>query len=210
MKGPLAILVGYGLGAIPFGLLLARWRRGIDPRRVGSGNIGAANVLRSAGKAAAGLTLILDAGKGAAAVALAGGLDLPVGWVAGAGLAAVAGHLFPVTLGFRGGKGVATSFGVILALRPPLAAVALAVWLAVALASRYASLAALCAAAALPAAALALGEQRRVVALALVLAGLVLWRHQDNIRRLLEGTERRIGESLARPEGGVGDRPARP
>ncbi len=186
-----ALLLGYLLGSIPFGLVFTRAAGLGDIRRVGSGNIGATNVLRAGGKALAAATLLADGGKGAAAVLLAGWAWGPA-TAAWAGLAAVLGHLFPVWLRFRGGKGVATGLGVLLAAAPLAGAVACAVWLAMAKLGRRSSLAGLAAFAAAPVAAWAVyGAGRGWLALAG--AALVFARHHANIRRLLAGTEPRIG-----------------
>ena len=186
-----ALLLGYLLGSIPFGLVFTRAAGLGDIRRVGSGNIGATNVLRAGGKALAAATLLADGGKGAAAVLLAGWAWGPA-TAAWAGLAAVLGHLFPVWLRFRGGKGVATGLGVLLAAAPLAGAVACAVWLAMAKLGRRSSLAGLAAFVAAPVAAWAVyGAGRGWLALAV--AALVFARHHANIRRLLAGTEPRIG-----------------
>ncbi len=187
-----ARLGGYLLGAVPFGLLLTRASGLGDIRQVGSGNIGATNVLRTGRKGLAAATLVLDAGKGAAAVLLAATLAGPEAalW---AGAGAVLGHLFPVWLGFRGGKGVATGLGVLLAAGWPVGAVACAVWLVVAKLARFSSLAALTAFASAPLAATLLAGPG-LVKLSLVIAVLVFARHHANIRRLLAGTEPRIGQ----------------
>lgn len=187
----LVALAAYLLGSVPFGLVLARLFGLGDLRRIGSGNIGATNVLRTGNRLAALLTLVLDAGKGAAAV-------LTARWVVGAdaaqlaGLAAFAGHLWPVFIGFAGGKGVATYLGTLLALSFPVGLGACGVWVVVAALSRYSSLAALGAAASSPLWALGLGAND-LWALALVLSVLIFWRHGDNIARLIAGTESRIG-----------------
>ncbi len=192
-----AAALGYGLGSIPFGLVLTRLAGRGDIRATGSGNIGATNVLRSGAKALAALTLALDAAKGAAAVlAVAlwggeGGVDGGTGATALAGLAAVLGHDFPVWLRFRGGKGVATTLGVLLALAWPVGLLACATWLAVASLSRYSSLAALAALGAAPFYAQWLGGE--AVGAAALLALLAIIRHHANIRRLLKGGEPRIG-----------------
>ena len=187
-----ALLGGYLLGTVPFGLLLTRAAGLGDIRNVGSGNIGATNVLRTGRKGLAATTLALDGGKGAAAVLLAATLAGPEAalW---AGAGAVLGHLFPVWLGFRGGKGVATGLGVLLAAAWPVGAVACAVWLAVAKLARFSSLAALTAFASAPLAA-ALLAGPGLVKLSLAIAVLVFVRHHANIRRLLAGTEPRIGQ----------------
>ena len=187
----LACLFGYLLGSIPFGLLLTRFAGAGDIRGIGSGNIGATNVLRTGRKGLAAATLLLDGVKGAAAVLIAG-------WLAGtdiamlAGLAAVLGHLFPVWLRFKGGKGVATALGVLIAAAWPVGLVACAVWLVVAAIARRSSLASLVAVASAPLTGLIL-KDFSVVKLALTIAVLVFVRHQANIRRLIAGTEPRIG-----------------
>ena len=183
-------ILAYLLGSIPFGLLLTRFAGAGDIRNIGSGNIGATNVLRTGRRDLALATLLLDGGKGAAAVLLAG-------WWAGAEAALVAGgcvvigHLFPVWLGFKGGKGVATALGVLLALDPLVGAIACLVWLLVAFASRYSSLAALVAIGTSPLTAW-LATGRAEAALAALLAVLVFIRHHENIGRLAQGTEGKI------------------
>jgi len=185
-------LLGYLLGSIPFGMVLARVMGLGNLREIGSGNIGATNVLRTGNKAAAALTLLLDGGKGAAAVLLARAM---AGEDAAqlAGLAAFAGHCYPVWLGFRGGKGVATFLGLLLALAWPVGVACCLTWLATAAAARISSLAALVAAVLAPVWALVLGHGAAVV-LCACLAGLILWRHRSNIARLRAGTEPRIGQ----------------
>lgn len=193
MLAPLAasLLLGYLLGAIPFGLLLT-WAAGLgDIRRIGSGNIGATNVLRTGNKKLAAATLLLDGLKGAAAVLLAAWLG---GHNAGlwAGIAAVVGHAFPVWLGFKGGKAVATSYGVLIAAAWPVGIAAGAAWLVVAGLTRISSLAAIISFALAPLLAWVLADAP-LVKLALAIAVLVFVRHHANIRRLLAGTEARIG-----------------
>jgi glycerol-3-phosphate acyltransferase PlsY len=186
------LLLGYLLGSIPFGLLLTRAAGLGDIRRVGSGNIGATNVLRTGNKALAAATLLLDGLKGAVAVLLAtwlGGHEAVL-W---AGIGAVLGHAFPVWLGFKGGKAAATSYGVLIAAAWPVGLAAGAVWLATAAVTRISSLAALVSFALAPVLAAALADLT-VVKLALVIAVLVFARHHANIRRLLSGTEPRIGQ----------------
>jgi glycerol-3-phosphate acyltransferase PlsY len=184
-----AAVLGYLLGSIPFGLLLARLTGHGDIRRVGSGNIGATNVLRTGSKGLAALTLLFDLGKGMVAVAV--GQFWGVGPALVAGGAAVLGHVFPCWLGWRGGKGVATALGVLLMVAWPVALAALLVWLCVAVVSRYASLAALAAAVAAALFA-ALFADRAIAILVAGLAILVVLRHHANIRRLLSGSESRI------------------
>jgi glycerol-3-phosphate acyltransferase PlsY len=191
------LLAGYLLGSIPFGLILTRLAGLGDIRRIGSGNIGATNVLRTGNKPLAAATLILDGAKGAVAVLLAQHLYGPdAAVIAGAG--AFLGHLFPVWLKFRGGKGVATTIGVFLAIAWPVGLIACAVWLLVALLFRYSSLAALIAVAAAPVAAWFLANHQ-TAGLALFLAVVVWLRHHENIGRLLRGQESRIrlGRSTA-------------
>lgn len=184
--------LGYLLGSIPFGLILTRLAGLGDVRKIGSGNIGATNVLRAGSKKIAAATLVLDAAKGTAAVLLASQWDETPAMLAGLG--AFLGHLFPVWLGFRGGKGVATYIGVLLGLYWPAGVAFCAVWLLVALATRYSSLAALSASAA-SLAMLALTNQWRLAALFLLLTALLYIRHAANIARLARGEEARIGES---------------
>jgi glycerol-3-phosphate acyltransferase PlsY len=188
----IAALAAYLLGSVPFGLLMSRLFGLADPRQIGSGNIGATNVLRSGNKIAAFLTLLLDAGKGALAVVIArqfGGEDL-----AGvAALGALMGHLYPIFLGFKGGKGVATFLGALLALAFPVGLAACATWLATALAFRFSSLAALVAAALAPIYVFA-WHHAHTAALVLLMSALVIYRHGANIRRLLDGKEPKIGQ----------------
>jgi len=183
-------VLAYLLGAVPFGLVMARLFGLGDLRKIGSGNIGATNVLRTGNKPAAFLTLVLDAGKGAIAVLLARQIGPDAAQLAG--FAAFLGHCFPVYLGFKGGKGVATFLGTLLALHWPLGLAACATWLVVALVMRISSLSALLAAVLSPVWAWAMGRADLVL-LAVLLALLVLWRHRPNIERLIAGTEPRIG-----------------
>lgn len=182
-------VLAYLIGAIPFGLLLTRAAGLGDIRKVGSGNIGATNVLRTGNKKLAAATLLLDALKGAVPVLIATcyGPDMAV--IVGA--AAVIGHVAPVWLLFRGGKGVATTIGVLFGIAWPLGLIACAVWLIVAFATRYSSLAALVALASSPGFALLLGE-RQIAWLAGFLAVIVILKHHANIRRLITGQETRI------------------
>ena len=190
---------GYLLGSVPFGVLVTRAAGAGDVRDIGSGNIGATNVLRTGRKDLALATLLLDAGKGAAALLIARhlfGSEL-AGAIAGG--AAFLGHLFPVWLGFKGGKGVATFFGLLIAACWPLGLMAGATWLIVAFALRYSSLAALIAAAAAPLYALlplpdlGLPAAQTIFILAIATAILIYIRHHENIARLLKGAEPRIG-----------------
>jgi glycerol-3-phosphate acyltransferase PlsY len=187
-----SILGGYLLGSIPFGVLITR-RAGVgDLRQIGSGNIGATNVLRTGRKDLALATLLGDGGKGLVAVLIARQLwGVDAGALAGG--AAFVGHLFPVWLGFKGGKGVATFFGVLLAAAWPVGLAAAATWIVVAFLLRYSSLAALTAAALSPAYALGTDQPRSIAALTLVMAVLIYVRHRENIERLMSGKETRIG-----------------
>lgn len=188
----LCFVIGYVLGSIPFGILVTKAGGGPDPRTIGSGNIGATNVLRSGNKKLAALTLLGDALKGTLAVLI--GWLIGGEWTAiGAGFGAFLGHLFPAWLGFKGGKGVATYLGVVLGLQPLGALAFAASWLAVAYLSKYSSLSALIASLVTPAALWALGYPR-MAGLMLLLAGLLWLMHRDNIRRLLAGTEGKIGQ----------------
>jgi len=213
-----AIAVGYLLGSIPFGYLLTRAAGLGDVRNVGSGNIGATNVLRTGRKGLAALTLLLDAVKGTAAVLIghwvgaAGGVAILASLLAG--LAAFLGHVFPVWLNFRGGKGVATYIGVLLGAFWPGAAIFCAIWLLLAFLTRYSSLSALAASAATPLLLLLFGDQiadfligwqtglsrslqqigaQPTAYLAVIMTVLLLWKHRANIRRLAAGEEPRIG-----------------
>ena len=187
----MALLFGYLCGSIPFGLLLTRASGMGDVRSIGSGNIGATNVLRTGRKDLAAATLLLDALKGTVAVLIAR-------WFAGgdcglaAGVGAFLGHIFPAWLGFRGGKGVATFLGVLIGLAWPVAITFALVWLAVAAATRYSSGAALAASVASPVA-MAFFAPGRVVFCTAAMVALLWWTHRENIRRLLAGQESRIG-----------------
>jgi glycerol-3-phosphate acyltransferase PlsY len=193
----LAVVLGYLLGSIPFAYLLAR-RGGIDIRRVGSGNVGAANTLRTRGTTEAVIVVCLDAMKGSCAVVIAERLATGQTTSVAAGLASIVGHIYPVWLGFRGGKGVATTAGVFAVLAPIALAIAggvfvLAVWI-----TRFISMGSIAAAVILAAAALA--QAPRMVAIgAVVAAVLVVERHRGNLARLMDGTERRIGQFEGTP-----------
>lgn len=194
------IPLGYLAGSIPFGLLIARAMTGVDVRKAGSGNIGATNVLRVVGSGAGALTLALDTIKGWAPVALSQSLGSPELLVAAVGLAAFLGHLYPLFLGFRGGKGVATALGVLLALFAKIALLIVGVWLAVAALFRYSSLAALVATATAPLLVWMFDGRPPYVALAIMICGFILVRHRDNISRLLAGHEGKIGKKLERAD----------
>lgn len=191
----LCALLAYLLGSVPFGIIITRAMGLGDLRRIGSGNIGATNVLRTGNKGAALATLLLDGAKGGVAVLIARAL---LGEEAAmiAGLAAFLGHLFPVWLKFRGGKGVATFLGVLLAVHFPVGLAACATWLAAAFAFRYSSLAAMISAASVPIWMMFLGRADAIW-LALLLGALVFARHQSNIRRLVRGEEPKIGAGKA-------------
>jgi len=191
----LALLLGYLLGSIPFGVILTRLAGAGDIRSIGSGNIGATNVLRTGRKGLAAATLLLDAAKGAVAVLFVHHF-LP-GEALLAAAAALVGHCYPVWLRFRGGKGVATLLGVVLALHWPVGLVYAAVWIAMLALFRISSLAGLTAAATSPLAA-ALTGRFDLVLLLLALGLIVLWKHRENIDRLLSGTEPKVG---SRPRG---------
>jgi glycerol-3-phosphate acyltransferase PlsY len=186
----LAALFGYLLGSIPFGLILTRAAGLGDVRSIGSGNIGATNVLRTGNKGLAAATLLLDGLKGTAAVLIAARWGIEFAMTAG--LFAFLGHLFPAWLGFKGGKGVATYIGVLAALAWKAALIFVAVWIAMALLLRYSSLSALVAAVIVPIALFFMGYRDFAILFA-VMSVLVFYMHRANISRLLAGTESRIG-----------------
>ena len=191
------VVLAYLLGSLSFAVIVSKAMRLDDPRSYGSGNPGATNVLRSGNKAAAILTLLLDALKGVVAVlvarALAPRLGLGDATIALAGVAAFLGHLYPVFFRFKGGKGVATAAGVLLALNPWLGLASLGTWLVVAFATRYSSLAALVTAVLAPVYAWMLAGDLGVVALVAVMSVLLVWRHRSNIAKLRNGTEAKLG-----------------
>ena len=191
----LVIVAAYLVGSIPFSFLVARAFGVDDVRRVGSGNVGATNVLRSAGRRAGGLALLLDAAKGAAASLIAVRLapDQELTWALAA-VAAVLGHMYPVWLRFQGGKGVATGLGAFAPLMPEAALGATVLFLLTLAATRYVSLSSIVGAAGLALLALVLGSPEPVVWAAAVTAGLVVLRHRSNVRRLWTGQESRAGE----------------
>ena len=192
--GALVVLVGgYILGSIPFGLIVARLGGAGDIRTIGSGNIGATNVLRTGRKDLAALTLLLDGAKGAAAVLLGSAL-LPDGGGSLGAVGAFFGHLFPIWLRFRGGKGVATFLGIVLASYWVVGLIVLAAWLIGARLTRMSSVGAIVAVIVAPVAA-AFFSRPDLTLLFLALALMVLWKHGENIGRLLQGTEPRVGET---------------
>ncbi|NJD36684.1 MAG: glycerol-3-phosphate 1-O-acyltransferase PlsY [Betaproteobacteria bacterium] len=186
-------VLGYLLGSVPFAVIVSRAFRLADPRSFGSGNPGATNVLRSGSKAAALLTLLGDAAKGWLAMFIAARVGAEGTAIAVAGLAAFLGHVFPFTLGFRGGKGVATALGVLLGFSGVLAGITATLWLAVVLVTRYSSLAALAAAAAAPLLSWWLLGSAEVTAAVAFMCAVLIYRHKSNIRKLLAGNEGRIG-----------------
>jgi acyl phosphate:glycerol-3-phosphate acyltransferase len=186
------VALGYLAGSVPFAFLLAR-RAGIDVRVAGSGNVGAANVLRTTGAWRGVIVMGLDMAKGAVAVVLASLTNAGVALTALAAAAAVVGHIYPVWLRFKGGKGVAVAAGVFAVLSPAATALAAGLFLVIVWATRYVSLGSIAATVALPPAAWLTGEPRAVVLAAIGTGALILFRHRGNIRRLRAGTERRMG-----------------
>jgi glycerol-3-phosphate acyltransferase PlsY len=195
------ILLGYLIGSVPFAFLLAR-RAGIDVRVAGSGNVGAANVLRTAGLWRAITVMALDVGKGAAAVAIAHAASSGAAVPAATGAAAVVGHIYPLWLRFHGGKGVAVAAGVFSVLTPMATLTAALLFLLVVWATRYVSLGSIAATMTLPPAAWLTGAPAAVVGVASGTAALILFRHRTNILRLLAGTERRVGRPVTVAKGG--------
>jgi acyl phosphate:glycerol-3-phosphate acyltransferase len=191
MIKPLILLLGYLLGSIPFGLILTRAFGAGDLRSIGSGNIGATNVLRTGRKELAAATLLLDMAKGAAAVCIARMVWPEIALIGGVG--AFLGHLFPVWLNFRGGKGVATLLGIALAFSWPIGLVFAAVWLGVLALLRISSVSGIAAAVSAPITASVLGDGRAAMIFA-ALALMVIGKHRENIQRLLAGTEPRVGQ----------------
>jgi glycerol-3-phosphate acyltransferase PlsY len=183
----------YLIGSVPFALILARRWGGADLRRLGSGNLGAANVLRTAGVRAGVVVALLDVAKGVASVLLAQRLAGGGAAPAAAGLAAVIGHVYPIWLGFRGGKGVATAAGVFAMLTPVAVVPAMGIFVAAVWATRYISVGSVLASAALPPIAYALDSPLAAVVAAMGASALIVFRHRSNLRRVRLGTERRIG-----------------
>jgi glycerol-3-phosphate acyltransferase PlsY len=196
---PQAVVLAYLIGSVPFALLLTRWSGVEDLRRVGSGNIGATNVLRASGFRVALAVVVLDVAKGAASVQLAAWLSDSRVAPAAAGLSAIVGHIYPVWLRFRGGKGVATACGVFAVLAPRAVPPALVVFTAVTWVTRYVSLGSVLGSLTVPLVAEATGSPAAVVGAAASAAALIVFRHRANLARLCAGTERRFG----RPEAGA-------
>lgn len=191
---PIALMVGgYSLGSIPFGIVVSKYLGAVDPRTAGSRNIGFTNVLRVSGKKAGFLTLIGDLGKGWSVGWVGMQLTDHAWWPWLIALSPIIGHLYSVFLGFRGGKGVATSLGVILGVTPWIGFIAVLVWLVTAGVWRYSSGAAITAFLLLPVLAASLTADRRFMFFTAVVSGLILWRHKDNMVRLWNGTEPKIG-----------------
>lgn len=194
LAGPVATMTAYLIGAVPFGYLMYRWGRGGDIRAEGSGNIGATNVMRTAGRAAGIATLALDAGKGALAVWAARWATGDAPWEAAAAFAVVLGHCYPVFLGFKGGKGIATGCGAYGLLAPLPMVLSLGGFLVVVLATRMVSAGSILAAWALPVILFAGSSEPSTVVSATLAATLVTIRHEGNIRRILSGSENRHGK----------------
>ncbi len=192
-------VLGYLLGSVPFAVIVSRAFGLDDPRSFGSGNPGATNVLRSGSKKAAALTLLGDAAKGWLAMFIASRVGAGDTATALAGLAAFLGHVFPFTLKFRGGKGVATALGVLLGLSGALAGITAGIWFAVVLFTRYSSLAALAAAVAAPLLADWLLGRTEITVIVGIMCGVLIYRHKSNIRKLLDGTESRVGGPKKKP-----------
>ena len=194
---PALIVLAYFIGALPTGLILVRVLRGEDIRQHGSGNIGAVNVLRVAGPAVAAAVLLVDVLKGLVPVLLALRAGVASWAVVAAGLAAIAGHNWSIFLGFRGGKGIATSFGVLAGLSLPGALVAAAVWIVVVAITRFSSLGSLLAAVSVPVTLWRLRTPSEYVAFGVIAALFAIYRHRANIQRLVAGTELRITDRIA-------------
>lgn len=201
MQALLFAVGAYLIGSIPFAVIVSRLMGLEDPRSYGSGNPGATNVLRSGSKLAAALTLLGDAAKGWFAVWLAGKLEAPPDVVAVVAIAVFLGHVFSVWLRFKGGKGVATAAGVLLAIDWRVGLAVLLAWLAVVVASRYSSLGAIVAAVFAPAAVYYVSGFSSIFLAVVAMGAILLWRHEANIRKLLSGEERRIGDAKKEGEG---------
>ncbi len=188
----LFVLFAYLLGSVPTGIVVARVLGGVDPRKAGSGNIGATNVSRTSGKKAGALTLAGDVLKGALPPALAVLVSAGDAFVCGVALAAIAGHLFPVFLGFKGGKGVATACGAFLVLSPPALFLSMGVFILMVFITRYVSVGSMSAALSMPLFLFIVGAPRQYVVLGVVVAVLIIFKHSGNIKRLVEGRENRF------------------
>jgi len=188
----LLLPAAYLLGSLPFGIIFARLFGGKDPRETGSRNIGATNVRRAAGKGAAALTLIMDILKGALPVIAAIELGLPYTFVASVGLAAFLGHLYPLFLGFKGGKGVATACGVLFVISPPATILAIVIFILTVAITRFVSLGSMLAAASMPLFLYLLGTTKDYTALGLIIGLFIIFKHRGNIKRLLAGVENKI------------------
>ncbi|MEO8362324.1 MAG: glycerol-3-phosphate 1-O-acyltransferase PlsY [Vicinamibacteria bacterium] len=193
MSLPLLALMGYVLGSIPFSFIIARLFGVKDVRTVGSGNVGATNVMRSAGKGPGILALLLDGSKGAAAVIAARALGASEMEVCVAGLFAMIGHLYPVWLGFRGGKGVATGAGLFIPLAPAALGIAVVIFLLTIAIFRFVSLASILASLSLPISVYLLGQSQMIVMTALIAALMVIAKHHPNVGRLMRGAEPKLG-----------------
>jgi glycerol-3-phosphate acyltransferase PlsY len=189
----MAIIIAYLLGSVSFGLIITRNKMGIDIREYGSGNIGTTNVFRVVGKKSGLLTLLGDGMKGSIAVLLAQGLTGSTLATALAGISVVLGHIFPIFGHFRGGKGVATALGVFLVLMPWTTLWAGTIWLTCCLCCRYVSVASIIAAFSLPMLGFLLGVVNIYVFVSTIIAILIIWKHTDNLKRLWQGTENKIG-----------------
>ena len=192
--GFFSLLLGYLLGSIPSGWLAGRWLKGIDLRELGSGSTGATNVLRQVGKGPALVVFLSDVGKGAAAVLIARALGLGDWIQVLAGLTALAGHIWPVWLNFKGGKAVATGFGMFLGLAWPVGLASFGVFLLTLWLFRIVSLSSVLAAVSLPLLMISFSGIGSYILIALVAMGLVLWRHRSNLARILEGSEPKVGQ----------------
>ena len=191
----IAIVIAYLIGSISSAVLVSRWMRLPDPRSLGSGNPGATNVLRTGNKKAAALTLSGDLFKGLLPVLLGRWLQFDITLLCLIGLAAIIGHMYPVFLRFKGGKGVATTLGVLLGINWLLGLIWIVVWISVAKIFRYSSLAALLATGSLPIVSWLIDLPQSVVLFTIIISVLIVWRHRNNIKKLLDGTESRIGAS---------------
>ncbi|GAV21332.1 glycerol-3-phosphate acyltransferase PlsY [Mariprofundus micogutta] len=189
-----AVFASYLIGAIPFGLVLSRLMTDRDPREHGSGNIGATNAMRTGGKTVGILTLVADIAKSLLPVGLAVWMDLPEIWIAAIATATFVGHLYPVYLGFKGGKGVATMLGAMLPWQPLAAGIGFFLWLVLIMISRYVSLSSVIAALVLPFLVWWTGGSIPALIVSMIFASLVTLKHASNIRRLIDGTEPAIGK----------------